>query len=731
MKGVISTRLVCLLVLALGAGAVHGQVIDWLEPGGGIWSEEIAWAGENIPDQPTESALLPDFSAAYTVVVDGSYSIQSLEAHLGATVELASGVTLTLPPTDLGEGLLIDGEVIVGSIPASPTQIHFLQGGRIDTVDMGLPGSGVLTLDSTAARSILSAAPGTRVIGSTTIRGTGVLRFDELVIQSFELRGGLIRAEPVSTSSGTLLIDGGYIENAGQLRAEADATLRIQNATIENSPSGDFDGRIIADGGLIDFRGDSTIIGGMLEAVNGGNLEVIGQDATLTLHDSGMTTGRVAAGGHLFLGGDFTSGTIAVLGPWPFPGQITFLDSGAVNQSRIEMDSSTNISMARLHIDSGATRTLMPGAEIIGNGQVFVNGVLENRSVVTSYDWATGSQYTLQILGSGTLRNRGTLLAEPATAMTFDGVSIEQLDGGTVEAHGEVRISDCAVIGGELNAHGADGGSISFGGQSNALQDIERISGPVTVGLGHHAWVDCSGPLPLAGLLRLRGVGPFTSELRFLDSGTIGGQGEAEIQFDSSPGAGYAHMKVAQGEVRTVLADVRVSGGGLMSGEWQFGGVFTPGPDVSGIYGSAALTLTPDAVYECDVGADGADVIQCGTGMLDGSLEVRFLDGFEPQLGQTFDIVVCSTDLSGNFAEVSVPELPDGMHYTLKHEGETLRLGFWCFPDWNGDGNEDTLDMLSFLNDWIAGDPKADINGDGSVNTLDFILFLNQWTGGC
>ena len=54
-----------------------------------------------------------------------------------------------------------------------------------------------------------------------------------------------------------------------------------------------------------------------------------------------------------------------------------------------------------------------------------------------------------------------------------------------------------------------------------------------------------------------------------------------------------------------------------------------------------------------------------------------------------------------------------------------------CPGDFNGDGDVNTLDVLSFLNAWAAGDPDADFNGDGTVNTLDVLAFLNAWAAGC
>lgn len=50
-----------------------------------------------------------------------------------------------------------------------------------------------------------------------------------------------------------------------------------------------------------------------------------------------------------------------------------------------------------------------------------------------------------------------------------------------------------------------------------------------------------------------------------------------------------------------------------------------------------------------------------------------------------------------------------------------------CAGNYNADCAVNTIDVLDFLNDWVAGDPKADFNEDGSVNTLDVLAFLNAW----
>ncbi len=74
---------------------------------------------------------------------------------------------------------------------------------------------------------------------------------------------------------------------------------------------------------------------------------------------------------------------------------------------------------------------------------------------------------------------------------------------------------------------------------------------------------------------------------------------------------------------------------------------------------------------------------------------------------------------SGSIVEAGVDDLQ------LRVYGCAFRPG-----DYNQDGTVDTRDVLDFLNDWAARDPKADWNGDGLIDTRDVLDFLNDWSQG-
>lgn len=90
-----------------------------------------------------------------------------------------------------------------------------------------------------------------------------------------------------------------------------------------------------------------------------------------------------------------------------------------------------------------------------------------------------------------------------------------------------------------------------------------------------------------------------------------------------------------------------------------------------------------------------------------------------------------SFELSGTIAQHDAGGVMSGGRFEMAG-------GFWagadgdtCVGDFNNDGSVNTIDVVAFLNAWVAGDASADINGDGTINTIDVVAFLNAWTAGC
>ena len=77
----------------------------------------------------------------------------------------------------------------------------------------------------------------------------------------------------------------------------------------------------------------------------------------------------------------------------------------------------------------------------------------------------------------------------------------------------------------------------------------------------------------------------------------------------------------------------------------------------------------------------------------------------------------------------------DGLWLFVEAEDGVLMIdlspGEPCLADFNYDGSVDVLDVLLFLNRWVADHRTADCNNDGLVDTLDVLCFLTAWESGC
>lgn len=114
------------------------------------------------------------------------------------------------------------------------------------------------------------------------------------------------------------------------------------------------------------------------------------------------------------------------------------------------------------------------------------------------------------------------------------------------------------------------------------------------------------------------------------------------------------------------------------------------------------------------------------------------------RLTQYYDGQILATDLvwsenvSGQFGDPGIPALAAtnlfSLNITEMYFDDLLLEQFdepECPADFNNDGRVDTLDFLSFLNAFNAGEPEADFNNDGRIDTLDFLAFLNAFNAGC
>ena len=118
-----------------------------------------------------------------------------------------------------------------------------------------------------------------------------------------------------------------------------------------------------------------------------------------------------------------------------------------------------------------------------------------------------------------------------------------------------------------------------------------------------------------------------------------------------------------------------------------------------------------DTGTAASVGGNDAPFAVAAIKLTNGSI-INTFQGLIDDL-QAYDYVLCDSDVEFLFQN------PGAEHTPL------------CLADFNQDGSVNTLDVLSFLNAWVANDPRADVNCDLMINTQDVLAILNAWNAGC
>jgi hypothetical protein len=157
---------------------------------------------------------------------------------------------------------------------------------------------------------------------------------------------------------------------------------------------------------------------------------------------------------------------------------------------------------------------------------------------------------------------------------------------------------------------------------------------------------------------------------------------------------------------------------------------------------SASSLIEATSTLEIEIGCITADsgydqLDSSGNVDLDGALDVVLLGGFDPSVGNSFDIVVASGGVTGEFDTVSLPALDPGEFWVLDYQSNTLALNIVDFilGDMDGNGLVNLADVPLFIHalvdratydltySFVNADAAGDIDGSGTFDLGDTALF--------
>ena len=383
----------------------------------------------------------------------------------------------------------------------------------------------------------------------------------------------------------------------------------------------------------------------------------------------------------------------------------------------------------------------------IGNGTLTINGgeVVGDDEIVVGTNGGTG---TLVINGGDVKSDDDIRIGDSETPST-----------GVIEMHGGFFHGGWTIVGiGDTNHSEAVGIWNQDGGTfENDFGDFEiGKNGEGTVTLSGTAVMQATetgNPLLLVGH---QGVGTMTIT------------GDAHLDYGRSPGNGEILIgNQAQGDGALTVSgnatvdvnDQVVVGAAGIHGELyvrenptlNFAEEFIVAQGTPGILeiegGAASINVgsfdmdpqgTEDALLVVSIDSTGLSTIDvAGVAHLADTLEVRLANGFQPQGGETYDVVTAAGGLDGTtFGSEILPDLATGLSWNVNYSANAVVLGVsgstLLLGDVNLDGEVNGLDVDPFVDVLLNGpyQAEADMNEDQVVNGLDVDPFVAAVVGG-
>ena len=332
------------------------------------------------------------------------------------------------------------------------------------------------------------------------------------------------------------------------------------------------------------------------------------------------------------------------------------VDGGIQNSGTIRFETGgvfgNSGAFTHLRVALGTTLTNLP------------DGLIETTVHVTPGQ--SGNMINAQLLNQGTLNhNANTILHINNPAGDPDGA--DQVNAGTININaGSVSVGEVHSF---SNSGTIQGRSVALSGFPNGIQP------------GFTAAVTNSGLLDMtAGSISAVGFDTFTNTA----TGQInltGGDG-GFVHFNSWVNQGGITIGPGRslgltGGVNAGIAENQA--GGVIDGNGTLGiaagtaftnnGTIAPGSSFGNLTVSGGFLQGPSGIFDMEIGGTDPGVthdlltMSTGTATLGGTLRMRFVGGFAPTTGQTFDLI--SGAVSGVFDSVQLLGLEPGFDFTL------------------------------------------------------------------
>lgn len=435
-------------------------------------------------------------------------------------------------------------------------------------------------------------------------------------------------------SSSTKTLSGVTLTNNGTTTLSGSGQFRLSNVSlISNQPGALFD---IQSDASISFRtpgGGAITNAGTLSKSGGVTSSSIGVFLTNTgtINLSSGTLRLISGGTFSTHAVNFSNGAILLFDTnTPVPtytlDNLTFNGSGTASVNRVSL----NITGAGITVNSGVTLLMDgDGAGISGTGPVVING---------GFTWNRGS-----VSGSASFILNG--------ASSFSTANSKTLNGRTLTNNGVITWNGSGTVGLENSAKIINQAGGSFLIQTNGMIDFITPLG---------------GTFENAGVVaRQSGAGVATIDVGFQNRGVLEA-GSGTLAFTA------ALLNDTSGVIRgSATLD-------LSAATFFNYGTFAPGtsPGILTVNGNYTQTDTSALNIELGgitAGSEYDRLAVSGNANLNGYLNVSLINGFLPQLGDQFDILLFGSR-SGEFDNLNLPYVGIGKALDTSYTAGSLQL---------------------------------------------------------